>query len=137
MITRIDLNYKKNNQNNLVEFILCLVVNSIVLMMASTLFKGFYVSSFGYALLSSFIIYILNKTVKPFLIFLTLPVTIFTVGLFYPFVNVIILKLTSLILTPNFQIHGFIIPFFIALFISFMNILLDVLIIKPLTKEGQ
>ncbi len=137
MITRIDLNYKKSNKNTLLEFILSLVVYSIVLMMASMLFKGLYVSSFWYALLASFIICILNQTVKPILIFLTLPVTIFTVGLFYPFVNVIILKLTSLMLNPNFQIHGFFIPFFIALFISFMNIFLEVLIVKPLTKEGK
>lgn len=137
MITRIDLNYKKNSKSVILEFILCLVVNSIVLLMASTLFKGFYVLSFWYALLASLIIILLNKTVKPILIFLTLPVTIFTLGLFYPFINVIILKLTSLIIGLSFQIEGFFVPFFISLFISFMNILFDVIIIKPLTKEGH
>lgn len=136
MITKIDLTYKKNKKRMILEFFLCLVVNSIVLLMASTLFKGFNIASFWYALLAALVIILLNKTVKPFLVFLTLPVTIFTVGLFYPFINVIILKLTSLIMGTGFQIQGFFVPFFISLFISFMNILLDAIIVKPLTKEG-
>lgn len=136
MITKIHINNSNNSKNKVLEFILRLIVNSLVLIMASNIFKGFDISSFWYAVLASLIIILLNKTVKPFLIFLTLPVTLYTVGLFYPFINVFILKLTSLIMGSSFHVSGFIIPFFISLFISFMNIILDALIVKPLTKEG-
>ena len=33
------------------------------------------------------IIFILNRTIKPLLVFLTLPLTAITLGLFYPLIN--------------------------------------------------
>ena len=58
-------------------------------------------------------------------------------GLFYPLINLFILYLTSLILGDNFQISGFIIPFFIAILISFLNILMEGMIIKPIINRGK
>ena len=85
-----------------------------------------------YALLASIIIYILNQTIKPILVYLTLPITALTLGLFYPLINVLILYITSFILGNNFQIHGIIIPFIIAILISLLNIFVEGLIIKPI-----
>ena len=61
-------------------------------MLASALFKGFYVENIWYALLGSLVISILNASIKPILIYLTLPITIISLGILYPLVNVIILK---------------------------------------------
>ena len=44
-------------------------------------------------LLATLIISILNITIKPVLFVLTLPITTLTLGIFYPFINVIILKI--------------------------------------------
>ena len=114
----------------ILEYTLTLIINSIVLILASKIFKGFYIQSFGYAIITSLVISLLSSTVKPFLKLMFLPVTVITTGIFYPFINVIILKLASLIMGDTFVVEGWILPFFIALFISFTTLILDKLITK-------
>lgn len=119
----------------ILEYTLTLIINSIVLILASKIFKGFYIQSFGYAIITSLVISLLSSTVKPFLNLIFLPVTVITTGIFYPFINVIILKLASLIMGDAFVVEGWILPFFIALFISFTTLLLDKLITKNMIGE--
>lgn len=113
-----------------IELITTLLVNAFVLYLASKIFKGFFVSNYIYAIIAAIVIMILNKFLKPILKVLTLPINIFTLGLSYPIINVIILKVTGLIIGNNFKIEGIIVPFFIAIFISIMNIILDLIITK-------
>lgn len=119
----------------ILEYTLTLIINSIVLILASKIFKGFYIQSFGYAIITSLVISLLGSTVKPFLKLIFLPVTVITTGIFYPFINVIILKLASLIMGDAFVVEGWILPFFIALFISFTTLILDKLITKNVIGE--
>ncbi len=114
------------------ELVLTIIINAVSLLMATSIFKGFYINGFWYAIMTATVIMILNKTVKPIIKLLALPLTIYTLGLFYPFVNVIILKLASWIIGDNFVVEGWIAPFFISLFISFMAIVLDALITKQI-----
>lgn len=129
--------YSKNKdiKYTLLEFALTLAINSFVLMLASKIFKGFYIESFGYAIITSLVISLLSATIKPILKVLFLPVTIVTTGIFYPFINVIILKLASLIMGKSFVVEGWILPFFIAIFISFLTLILDKLITKNIIGE--
>ena len=119
----------------ILEYTLTLIINSIVLILASKIFKVFYIQSFGYAIITSLVISLLSSTVKPFLKLIFLPVTVITTGIFYPFINVIILKLASLIMGDTFVVEGWILPFFIALFISFTTLILDKLITKNVIGE--
>lgn len=119
----------------ILEYTLTLIINSIVLILASKIFKGFYIQSFGYAIITSLVISLLSSTIKPFLKLIFLPVTVITTGIFYPFINVIILKLASLIMGDAFVVEGWILPFFIALFISFTTLILDKLITKNVIGE--
>ena len=119
----------------ILEYTLTLIINSIVLILASKIFKGFYIQSFGYAIITSLVISLLSSTGKPFLKLIFLPVTVITTGIFYPFINVIILKLASLIMGDAFVVEGWILPFFIALFISFTTLILDKLITKNVIGE--
>ena len=119
----------------ILEYTLTLIINSIVLILASKILKGFYIQSFGYAIITSLVISLLSSTVKPFLKLIFLPVTVITTGIFYPFINVIILKLASLIMGDTFVVEGWILPFFIALFISFTTLILDKLITKNVIGE--
>ncbi len=123
---------KKNSKWNIIEIIITLFVNALVLKMATAVFNNFHISNFTYAFLAALIIMILNQTIKPFIKMLTLPLTIYTLGLSYPLVNVIILKITGLLLSPNFVIAGWIVPFFISIFISIFTIILDILITKQI-----
>ena len=114
---------------------------AIILIIVSYIFKkSLYINSkyyYLYALIASLIIHILNETVKPILVYITLPITAITYGLFYPIINVIILYITSLILKDNFIINGLLAPFFMAIIISILNILIEGFIIKPIINKGK
>ena len=123
---------KRTKLTIVIEFALTIVVNAIVLLMAHSIFQSFYIESFWYALVAALIIMILNEFVKPIIKILTLPITVFTLGLFYPFVNVIILKLAGLLMGDKFIVEGWFVPFFIAIFISIMTIILNLIITKQI-----
>ena len=58
-----------------------------------------------------------------------------TLGLSSPLINVLILKVTSLVLGNKFIVSGWIIPFFIAIFISIVNVILNNLIVNPIKER--
>jgi putative membrane protein len=125
---------KRKPKYLLLEWGITLVVNAVVLLMASNIFQRFEIKSFWYALLAALVIMVLNKTIKPLMTLLTLPLTILTLGLFYPFINVFILKIASWLIGDAFIVEGWFVAFFIAIFISFMTIILDVLITKRIMR---
>jgi len=114
---------------NVIKFIIKLFINTIVILLAAKIFKSISVDNFYYAMIAALLIGILNQFVKPFLKIITLPLTVLTFGLFYPFINVIILKIASLLMGNHFQVEGIIIPIIISYFITFMNYLLESLIL--------
>ena len=105
--------------NKFLDWLLYMVGYALILITVSILFKNtiFIDSSFfGYwGLIAAIIIYFLNKTIKPILVWLTLPLTGLTFGLFYPFVNVLVLNITDFILGEHFTIHGLFMSFVIAI----------------------
>ncbi len=123
------------------EWLLYMLGYAVVLIAVSCLFgKSFYIDNqyYGlYALLAAIIIYILNQTIKPILFYITLPITALTMGLFYPILNVFVLYITSFILGSHFQIHGFILPIIIAIFIAILNLFMEGMIIKPIIYKGK
>ena len=118
-----------------------MVAYALVLITVSLIFKKtIYIDSgyFGFwGLLAAIIIYLLNKTVKPILFWLTLPITGLTLGLFYPFINVFVLYITDWFLGSHFQINGIFFAFLVAILISVMNVLMDIMIIEPILKRGE
>lgn len=131
-------NYKRLINNGYIEWLIYMIGYAIVLLIVSKLFRSLYINTehFGvYALLGAIIIYVLNETIKPLLKYITLPLTILSWGLLYPLSNVIILYITSLILGKNFTITGFIPAFIVAIFISFLNVLMEGLVVKPIINK--
>lgn len=137
----IDDNKKKDFSKikKALNLVIYIFLYAIILIFVSLLFKKTFIldhSYFGlWALLASVIIYILNKTIKPVLFFLTLPITGITLGLFYPFINVFIIKIAAFLLGDHFVTHGFFILFFAAILISIMNFLMENIIIKPMFRK--
>ncbi len=130
----------KPKLNAVLDWLIYIVGYALILLCVSSLFKTVTVdtSYYGiYGLLAAVIIYILNKTIKPILFKLTIPITGISMGLFYPCLNILILKITDLILGSHFKTTGIISLFFTAILISVMNILLEELIIKPIIKRGD
>lgn len=135
---KIISNNKKTYLKYFIDWLIHMVGYALVLITVSVIFKKTIQidnSLFGlWAFLASIIIYILNKTIKPILVWLTLPITGLTLGLFYPFINVIILYIVSWILSPYFIINGIFMSFIVAIMISLMNLLMDSIIDNILRK---
>ena len=119
----------------IVSLILELLTGALSLMLARYLFKSFYVYSFLNACLACLQICVFSVYLKPLFEFLTLPINMLTLGLSSPLINVLILKVTSLVLGNKFIVSGWIIPFFIAIFISIVNVILNNLIINPIKER--
>jgi putative membrane protein len=77
----------------MLKLIIRLVVTAILVTILSYLIKGVVVDEFTTALTVAIVLGLLNLFVKPILVILTLPVTLFTLGLFYLVINAIIVLL--------------------------------------------
>ena len=131
---------KNKYLSSIFEWFLYMIGYTIVFIITSLIFDSFYIdtnSYFTYSIIAVIIIHILNKTIKPLLFYLTIPITGLTLGLFYPFINLIILKLTDWIMTSHFNLGNTFIAFFIAIIISIMNVIMEYLVIKPITRRNK
>ena len=129
---------EKIRLNRFLEWLLYFASYSIVFFLISKVFKSFYIDPTHpvlFSILASFIIYILNQTVKPVLVRLTIPVTALTLGLFYPFINLFILKLTDWILGKYFNLLDFWVALAISILISVVNVLIEEFVIKPIIRK--
>ena len=129
------MNKKKNK---LTEFMLEILGYSISFFLVSKMFKSFCINSeyqYLYSVLAAILIFILNKTVKKILFFITIPITALSLGLFYFAINTLMLKFTDWILGPKLDFTNIWILFFISIIISAINLLIDLIIIKPVIKR--
>ena len=130
----------KNNINKILDFIITVLVYDLVLILVSNITNTLVIDSsyYGlYSLLGAIIICILNKTIKPILFKLTIPITGVTMCLFYPCLNILILKITDWILLSHFETHGIITLFLTSILISIINLLIEELIIKPIIGRNK
>lgn len=111
-----------------------IVVNMIVIFMASKIFKNIYIESLLSLLIVSIFLYVFNKCIKPLLSIIMLPLNIITLGLSYPIINVIILKLISTLMGSLFVVEGWFSIFFVSIFISIMTFIVDRLIGKEIRR---
>lgn len=112
-----------------------IILNIVALIFNNTIHIDY--SYFGiWGIIASIIIYILNNTIKPIIVRFTMPITALTLGIFYPFINVIILKIVDLILGSHFTINGILFAVLAAILISILNIIMDDKIIKPTIRKG-
>lgn len=123
--------------NKFLDWLLYFIGYTIVFILVTTLFKSIHIDKNHFILWSTiivFIVYLLNKTVKPVLVTLTIPITGITLGLFYPCINVFLLKLTDWILGPHFQITNLFVAIFAAILLSITNFIMEEVIKTIINK---
>ena len=86
--------------------ILKFLLSGLAVLLTAYLLPGVNVEHYGYALLVAFVISIANILVRPILIVLTIPITIFTLGLFLLVINALIILLVDY-LVDGFAVDGF------------------------------
>lgn len=99
------------------NIILRILITSGLVMLISYLMKGIVVDSFYTALTVAIVLGLLNFFVKPLLVLFTLPITIFTLGLFYLVVNAIIILLCDK-LVDGFDVSSFWTALFFSIILS-------------------
>ena len=123
--------------NKFLDWLLYFIGYTIVFILVTTLFKSIHIDKTHFILWSTiivFIVYLLNKTIKPVLVTLTIPITGITLGLFYPCINVFLLKLTDWILGPHFQITNLFVAIFAAVLLSITNFIMEEIIKTIINK---
>ena len=81
-------------------------VNVVALLVVDSLFDGVSIGRWGSILLAAAVLGLANAILKPILALLTLPLIIFTLGIAYFFLNVLMLLIAEWV-TPDFSIDGF------------------------------
>lgn len=123
--------------NKFLDWLLYFIGYTIVFILVTALFKSIHIDKNHFILWSTiivFIVYLLNKTIKPVLVTLTIPITGITLGLFYPCINVFLLKLTDWILGPHFQITNLFVAIFAAVLLSITNFIMEEIIKTIINK---
>jgi putative membrane protein len=81
-------------------------VNVVSLLVVDWLFDSVSIGRWGSILLAAAVLGLANAILKPILALLTLPLIIFTLGVAYFFLNVLMLLIAEWV-TPDFSIDGF------------------------------
>jgi putative membrane protein len=110
------------------RFLARLVLNGLAIIIAAWLLPGIHITSPLSGLLAGVILGFVNAIVRPVLFFLTLPLTLLTLGLFIFVLNAICFALTAW-LVPGFSIDGFFSALFGALLVSVVSWILNGLVV--------
>ena len=113
------------------NFLVKLVLYTVAIMLASYLLPGVDVENFGYGFVLAALLALLNITLKPLLIVLTIPFTVFTLGLFLLVINAIIILVADSIV-PGTYVDGFWWALLFSLVVSILNALFS-----GMTKEEK
>ena len=102
------------------KIVLKIVIVALAIMGLPRFIPGISVAGFYYALISALVIGAVNLLIKPLISLVTLPVNVFTLGIFGLLVNGGLLWLVALYV-PGFSIDGYLPAFIGALAIAIIN----------------
>lgn len=97
-----------------------ILLNTIAVVIGSYIIPGVWVESFKDSLIVAIVLAILNALVKPVLVFITIPVTIVTFGIFLLVINAIIIMIADSLI-PGFHVSGFWSALFFSFVLSIIN----------------
>ena len=107
------------------QFLARWAINTMAVLAAVYIVPGIHYGKPLDLLVASLILGILNAFLRPFLMFLALPLLIFTLGLFMLVINALLLYFVGLLLRPHFYVDDFWGAFWGALVISVVAMLLS------------
>ncbi len=90
----------------LIGLLVIWVITAIGLWLVTLLVPGVRAKSAGDLLLAALVLGLINAFIRPLLWVLTMPLTVFTFGLFALLINALMLRITAAIV-PGFEVEGF------------------------------
>lgn len=106
------------------SWLLPFLITGISLLVADYFIQGIQFTGIAPAVLAALVLGIVNAIIRPVLIFFTLPLTVFTLGLFILVINAVTFTLTAM-LVPGFNVFSFGGAFWGAIITSLVSWLLN------------
>lgn len=88
------------------KFLITWLLTALALIITAAFVPGIQVNGFMGAIVTAAVLGFVNAIVRPILLVLTLPLTIFTLGLFLPLLNIICFLIVDR-LSPGFTVSNF------------------------------
>jgi putative membrane protein len=112
-----------------------LIISSLAVLLTGYLLPGIHVDDYMVALLVAVVLALLNGFLKPVLILLTIPFTVFTLGLFLLVINAAIVMLAERFVS-GFHVEGFWWALLFSIVLSVITSIMEGLG-KPRSKRTQ
>ncbi len=112
--------WKMEKRNQPMTFLVKILLGGIAVLIAEFLLPGVHIDGFMTGFILAAVIILINLTLKPLLIVLTLPITLFTFGLFLLVINALMILLAERII-PGFQVDSFWWAILFAVVVSIIN----------------
>ena len=90
----------------LARIVIAIAINMLALWVANVLWDSVDINGFWAYFIGAVVLGIANAVIKPILAILTLPLIVLTLGIFYLFINILMVLLAEWI-APDFSIDGF------------------------------
>ena len=103
-----------------------ILISAVAVFVASRLIPGIIVNNFGTAIIVAIVLGLLNAFLKPILVFLTIPITIMTLGLFYFVINILMVYLAAY-LVDGFNVTGVIAAILFSIVVTVVTWIIDAL----------
>lgn len=102
------------------SFLVRILITSFAVLITGYLLPGVHVDNFLTALILALVLALMNVTLKPLLIILTIPFTVVTLGLFLLVINAVVILISDAII-PGFIVDGFWWALLFSLVLSLIN----------------
>lgn len=130
---------KKQKVSKGIQWLIYIALYILIIILINNLFDSIYIEP-KHQILTTFVLLllltILNQTVKPILVRLTIPIIGLTLGIFYILINLFILKLVDWMMGPFFNMTSFWPALLFSLLVTGANILLEMLF-RDVKKTGK
>jgi putative membrane protein len=103
-----------------------ILLTAVAAYLAALVVPGVTISDAKTAILVALVLALLNAFVRPILVFLTIPITLITLGLFLLVINIIIIYLAAYIV-PGFAVSGILAALLFSLILALISWLLDLI----------
>ena len=80
-------------------YIFQIIVTSLILLLMAKMVKGVQIDNWGSALFAAVILGLVNAFVRPLMVWLTIPLTVITMGLFLLVINALVLQMVAALVT--------------------------------------
>lgn len=123
---RLDMSEKKPGMR---KFLQTWLITTLAVLVAVSIIPGIHFenNNLWIPFVTSLVLGVLNAFIRPVMMFMALPLLIFTLGLFTLVINALLLYLVGVLLKPHFTVDTFWSAFLGSLIISLVSVALNVL----------